>query len=68
METQMSDVNFHHSALFGQTFGFVKDLARRYRQRRELNNLLSLPGYMLKDVGLSRSDIQRESIKPLWQE
>lgn len=64
----MSNVNYHHKMGLGQTVGFVKDFARRYRNRRELNNLLSLSDFHLKDVGLTRGDIQRGSLKPLWRQ
>jgi uncharacterized protein YjiS (DUF1127 family) len=63
----MSDVNCHHSSLnqpvnrsyagFGHTVGFVKALAKRHGHKRELNHLLALPDYLLKDVGLTRGDI-----------
>jgi uncharacterized protein YjiS (DUF1127 family) len=41
--------------------------ARRLKHRREMNQLLALPDYQLKDIGLQRSDIQRESLKSLWR-
>jgi uncharacterized protein YjiS (DUF1127 family) len=74
----MLNVSYHHS-LMARTanhrhhVGFnplnlIKTIARHYRQRREMNNLLGLADYQLKDIGLTRGDIQRESIKPLWRE
>lgn len=42
-------------------------IARHYRDRRELNRLLSMPDHVLQDVGLHRHDIQREVLKPLWR-
>lgn len=42
-------------------------IVRRYRDRRELNRLLSMPDHVLQDVGLHRHDIQREVLKPLWR-
>jgi len=39
------------------------DMQRRARQRAEL---AALPGDILKDVGLSRADIEAEITKPLW--
>ena len=41
---------------------------QRLRERRELNRLLSFPDYMLKDVGLQRSEIQRGALKSLWRD
>ena len=49
-------------------FAVAGRIIRRFRQRRELNQLLSLPDYMLKDVGLQRHDIQREALRPLWRD
>ncbi len=42
-------------------------IAQRVRGRRELNRLLNLPDYQLKDIGLQRHDIQREALKPFWR-
>ena len=36
----------------------------RARQRRQL---ASLENHMLKDLGLSRADVARESSKPFWR-
>jgi uncharacterized protein YjiS (DUF1127 family) len=73
----MSNVSFLHPAgdhqahrapkAVRQILGFVMAVGRHYRKRRELNALLGLSDYQLKDVGIARSDIQRESIKPLWR-
>jgi uncharacterized protein YjiS (DUF1127 family) len=78
METAMLNVNYHHP-LIGRIanrrhhdgfrpLSLIAGIARHYRQRRELNALLGLADYQLKDIGLTRSDIQRESVKPLWRE
>jgi uncharacterized protein YjiS (DUF1127 family) len=56
----------HHAAF--HPLSLIAGVARRYRQRREMNSLLSLADYQLRDIGLTRGDIQRESIKPLWRE
>lgn len=39
---------------------------QRARRRRELMSLLGQPDYLLKDVGLQRSDITREGLKRFW--
>lgn len=36
----------------------------RYRQRR---TLLELNDHMLKDIGVSRADAEREGYKPFWR-
>jgi uncharacterized protein YjiS (DUF1127 family) len=78
MEKAMSNVIDYHGSVnrladrptlgFGSPFKFLKVIAKRIQDRRELNYLLSLPDYQLKDIGLQRGDIQREVIKPLWRE
>ena len=39
-------------------------MLERFRQREALR---ALPDYLLKDVGLSRADVEREAEKPLWK-
>ena len=39
---------------------------RRIRDRRQLMRLMEQPEYLLKDVGLQRDEIVRESIKRFW--
>jgi uncharacterized protein YjiS (DUF1127 family) len=51
----------------GLSIGLVRVLIERFQERRELNYLLSLPDYELRDIGLQRGDIQREAIKPIWR-
>ncbi len=74
----MANVNYHHHFM-GRTgsrqhhvafhpLSLISGLIRRHRQRREMNALLGLADYQLKDIGLTRGDIQRESVKPLWRE
>ena len=41
-------------------------IIERIEERRELNRLLNMPDYQLKDIGLQRHDIQRKSMEPLW--
>jgi len=68
----MSNVSdFHNSAHpagvgFGHPLSLVKIILRRIKERREMNYLLSLSDYQLKDIGVQRGDIQREATKPLW--
>ena len=46
----------------------IAAIAKGIQRRRELNQLLSLPDYMLKDVGIQRDEIVRQSMKPLWSD
>ena len=40
------------------------DWQERARQRHELR---TLGDFMLKDIGLSRADVEREASKPFWK-
>ncbi len=46
-----------------RTIDALLDLQERSRQRRALGRL---DDRLLKDIGLSRSDVDRELDKPLW--
>jgi uncharacterized protein YjiS (DUF1127 family) len=39
----------------------------RRRQRRELQGVLGLPDYLIKDIGLQRHQITQETVKPFWR-
>lgn len=55
------------AAALGHPLSFARLIAERIRNRRELNYVLGLSDYQLKDIGVSRADIEREAIKPLWR-
>jgi len=44
---------------------YILTWSERVRQRRAL---LALDDWVLKDIGLSRAEVMRESDKPFWQE
>jgi uncharacterized protein YjiS (DUF1127 family) len=46
----------------------ARHIVLRFQERRELNRLLSYPDYLLKDIGLQRNDIQRQSLQSLWRD
>ena len=48
------------AALLERVNGWIE----RYRQRR---TLLELNDHMLKDIGVSRVDAEREGYKPFWR-
>jgi uncharacterized protein YjiS (DUF1127 family) len=56
---------FVHTVLLGLTRGvnILLDWQVRAAQRR---HLAELPDHVLKDVGLSRADVARETTKPFW--
>jgi uncharacterized protein YjiS (DUF1127 family) len=66
----MSNVNHRHSSYhllaglphfnFGRFSAFVDELAKRRWHRRELNHVLVMPDYLLKDIGVTRGQIERE--------
>lgn len=69
MEIEMSHVHRSHvSRGFGlPLFGAVRTAVRRFQDRRQMNALLKMDDHMLKDIGVSRGDIQREATRSLWR-
>jgi uncharacterized protein YjiS (DUF1127 family) len=45
-------------------FDLVQNWAERRRTR---SNLYQMPDYMLRDIGVSRSDVEEEWNKPFWK-
>ena len=45
------------SAIPGSVAAAFADLARAYRRRRDRRHLGALPDYLLKDIGISRGEI-----------
>jgi len=70
----MSIVSNHHGFAIREqahragALGFVTTILARLRNRREMNQLLSMPDYQLRDIGLQRGDIQREALRSLWHQ
>ena len=56
------------AAFLGQPFTFAGRIARRIRERRDLNRMLGFPDYLLTDIGLRRDEMQRKALDPLWRE
>ena len=50
--------------LMGSALAFVYEWRERSRQRRAL---LRLDDRMLRDIGLSRADVEGEVSKPFWR-
>jgi uncharacterized protein YjiS (DUF1127 family) len=73
----MSNVNCTHTSndrlalrsglTFASPVNLVRTVMQRIKDRRELNYLLGLSDYQLRDIGLQRGDIQREATKPIWR-
>ncbi len=66
--THGNSVASHMPAFIGQPIALAGRIARRVRERRELNRILSFPDYLLKDIGVQRNDMQRKALDPLWRE
>ena len=72
----MSAKSIHHENSHSAASGVMSALAfpaviavsiiERLQQRRELNQLLKMPDYQLKDIGLQRHQIQQRATDPLW--
>ena len=45
-------------------FDLMQSWAERHRTR---SNLYQMPDYMLRDIGVSRSDVEEEWNKPFWK-
>ena len=56
------------SAFLGRPIAIAAHVVLRFKERRELNRLLSYPDYLLKDIGLQRNDMQRKALKPLLRD
>ena len=56
------------SAFLGRPIAIAAHMVLRFKERRELNRLLSFPDYLLKDIGLQRNDIQRKALESLWRD
>lgn len=56
------------SAFLGRSIALAAHIVLRFKERRELNRLLSYPDYLLKDIGLQRNDMQRKSLQSLWRD
>lgn len=48
----------------GLAVDFLLDGMERYRERQALR---ALPDYLLKDIGITRLDAEREAQKPFWK-
>jgi uncharacterized protein YjiS (DUF1127 family) len=55
-------------AFLGHLIAFAGRIARRIRERREMNRMLSFPDYLLNDIGLQRGEMQQKALDPLWRE
>ncbi|WP_433736385.1 DUF1127 domain-containing protein [Pseudomonas putida] len=61
-----------HPAVEAHSHHLVSDLlhkfSRWYELHRERELLASLSDEALKDIGMSRADVEHESVKPFWND
>lgn len=55
------------ATLRGTIRGALSTLRTWRRRARTRSQLLTLNDHLLADIGVSRSDLAREAIKPFWQ-
>jgi uncharacterized protein YjiS (DUF1127 family) len=66
----MADISLHYSSkapLAGTYTAFSQILASWRRRARERRELATLDSRTIRDLGLSRSDVQFEVNKPFWR-
>ena len=60
-----------HSARSEATNGvvrlFLRGVAESFRRSRQRRDLSTLSEYHLRDIGLSRTDVEAELRKPFWR-
>jgi uncharacterized protein YjiS (DUF1127 family) len=64
----MTSVSFTHREHQGRVASAWSRLINRIRYRRELEPLLNLPDYLLKDIGLERHQLTSETRKWFWED
>jgi uncharacterized protein YjiS (DUF1127 family) len=72
LEQIMRDYALHqaHSRLaYGRLTGLVR-LVKNWKQRNDVKRMLAMDDYMLRDIGVSRGELQqlaRRSLRDDWQ-
>jgi uncharacterized protein YjiS (DUF1127 family) len=46
---------------------FLRGVAESFRRSRQRRDLSALSDYHLRDIGLSRTDVDAETRKPFWR-
>lgn len=46
---------------------FLRGVAESFRRARQRRDLAALSDHSLRDIGLSRVDVQSEIAKPMWR-
>ncbi|MDQ7249217.1 DUF1127 domain-containing protein [Dongia sedimenti] len=51
----------------GVMAAFLRAVAESFRRARQRRDLAALSDHSLRDIGLSRVDVQSEIAKPMWR-
>jgi len=68
MKGQKGYVQLDHFSLHGFSHQLLEKLVRWFQLHRERAVLASLSDDALKDIGLSRADIQQEAERHFWED
>lgn len=55
------------AAASGVLGAFLRGVAESFRRARQRRDLAALSDHSLRDIGLSRADVELEIRKPLWR-
>jgi len=56
------------TALAAQLTGYLRNLALALKNRRDATMLAGMDEHMLRDIGLTRSDLRDAYAEPLWRD
>ncbi|OLF52821.1 DUF1127 domain-containing protein [Pseudomonas chlororaphis] len=69
MKGQKGYVLAHRFSFHGFSFRhLLHKIARGYELHRERVMLAGMSDEALKDIGLSRADVERETVRPFWDD
>jgi uncharacterized protein YjiS (DUF1127 family) len=57
----------HRTAIDGVMQIFLRGIADGFRRARQRRDLAALSDHHLRDIGLSRTDVEAEIGKPFWR-
>jgi uncharacterized protein YjiS (DUF1127 family) len=57
----------HREGAHGVMRVFLRGVAESFRRSRQRRDLSALSDYHLRDIGLSRTDVEAELRKPSWR-
>lgn len=66
--TLVAPVSTPLARMLMQVAGFAVKVARAHENRRALSQLAQLDDHMLRDIGVTRSDLRDAASEPLWRD